>query len=883
MMNKSLRLSCLMLTITCLFGAGGAALGQSDMSAYQTYLLSGKAPALREKYDGTFLVGTAISPMWLAVDGAPAVIKKHFGSLTCENQMKADFVMDRAATLQSGDETHVSLDFTAADKVLTFAMQNGMLVRAHTLVWHSQTPRWFFTQGFSDAPDAPFVDRETMLKRMENYIRDEMNYINTAYPGVVYAWDVVNEAIEPADGHEKGYRIKNNPYYQIIGEDFIRMAFTYARRYASPEQKLFYNDYNCYDRMKIGVLRMLLGELKSEGLLDGLGLQSHIGMDSPTLTEYENALYIYSTLDIDLHITELDVSTDDGTPQGQMALAVRYKTLFSLLKRLRERAKYNITSVTLWGLTDNQSWLSKPDSPRYPLLFDEAYRCKAAFFGALLDTSIPMKNTEDAIASALEKLGMSAQRAVPAGAAGADGVLQSYKKAGHHNPVALQHFGADPWALVYGDRVYLYMTADTPIHGADGTISKNTYGNIHTLRVLSSDDMVNWTDHGEIAAAGANGAAKWAVNSWAPCAAVRQIDGKDVFFLYFADSGRGIGVLQGDSPTGPFIDPIGRPLISRATPNCASVTWLFDPAVLTDDDGRAYLYFGGGIPEGKSEAPGTARAVELSRDMTGIIGTPVVIDAPYLFEDSGINKIGDTYYYSYCTNFSVPVAQEGHLGFGRGEIVYMQSKSPLGPFSFVGSVLKNPEFFFGVGGNNHHCMFAYRDKWYIAYHTQTLERDMGISRGYRNTFVSPLYVENDRFMPVSASYSGVQQVKAFDPYARTQTETMANMAGITTKQEDEGVVIMPVRSGAFVMVEGVEFGEEGAKSLTLRYRAGEDARVELHLSTTASAPIAALTLPACTAWRTLTLPLDTPLVRCHHLYFVFRTETVELDWWQFSK
>ena len=168
-------------------------------------------------------------------------------------------------------------------------------------------------------------------------------------------------------------------------------------------------------------------------------------------------------------------------------------------------------------------------------------------------------------------------------------MTESYKGLDQTNPLMTQRFGADPYALVYDDRVYIYMTADSFEHEATGEVKENTYSRINQINVISTDDMVNFTDHGSIKAAGNQGSAKWANNSWAPAAAWKEIDGKPKFFLYFADSGRGIGVLQADSPTGPFEYPLGGPLISRETPECADVLWLFDPAVLMDDDGRAYL------------------------------------------------------------------------------------------------------------------------------------------------------------------------------------------------------------------------------------------------------------------------------------------------------
>lgn len=293
-----------------------------------------------------------------------------------------------------------------------------------------------------------------------------------------------------------------------------------------------------------------------------------------------------------------------------------------------------------------------------------------------------------------------------------------------------QRFGADPYALVYDGRVYLYMTGDTFIRDENGEVMENVYSQIDRINVISSEDLVNWTDHGTVYAAGANGAAPWGKNSWAPAAACKEIDGVMKFFLYFANGGNGIAVLEADSPTGPFTDRLGKPLISRQTPACSDVTWLFDPAVLVDDDGEAYLYFGGGIPNADMAAnPGTARVVQLGGDMQSLRGTPVVIaDVPYLFEDSGINKINGRYYYSYCSNFSIPEEQVSSLGFDKGEILVMTSTNPMGPFELVGPILKNPGWFFGLEGNNHHCMFQFMDQWYMAYHTRILEERMGICK-----------------------------------------------------------------------------------------------------------------------------------------------------------
>ena len=197
--------------------------------------------------------------------------------------------------------------------------------------------------------------------------------------------------------------------------------------------------------------------------------------------------------------------------------------------------------------------------------------------------------------------------------------------------------------MEYNGRVYVYTTNDVIEYDSDGKVTENTYAQINKINCLSSADLVNWTDHGAIPVAGTDGIAKWATCSWAPCAAHKTINGKEKFFLYFCNGGNGVSVLTADSPTRPWTESLGKALITRATPNCSDITWLFDPAVMVDDDGTGYLCFGGGVPDGKDAMPGTSRIVKLGDDMISLAGTPVTIEAPYLFEDSGIYKIGDSY------------------------------------------------------------------------------------------------------------------------------------------------------------------------------------------------------------------------------------------------
>ncbi|MCF0191480.1 MAG: family 43 glycosylhydrolase [Marinilabiliaceae bacterium] len=401
--------------------------------------------------------------------------------------------------------------------------------------------------------------------------------------------------------------------------------------------------------------------------------------------------------------------------------------------------------------------------------------------------------------------------------------LEGYKALSSHNPIYQQRFGADPYAMVYDGRVYIYMTDDIIEYDDKGEPKNNSYQAIHKINCVSSADLVNWTDHGAMNVAGSDGTCKYARCSWAPTACHKTIDGKEKFFLYFADGGNGIAVATSDSPYGPWTDPRGTGIITRDVPTCNEVPWLFDPAVLIDDDGIGYVYFGGGIPfkpgmtreqAAKNAAdPGSARVVRLADNMIELDGEPARINPPYLFEDAGANKINGKYYYSYCTNFNCPSDDPGN-----GRIAYMTSENPMGPFSFVKTVFNNPGDFFGTGGNNHHAIFEFKGQYYLAYHAQKLQDDMGLKGGYRSTHINAVSIAEDGTInDVIGDLAGVAQLEDFNPYVETEAETMAWMAGISTEYSDSLCTNMIVRNegknGAWIGLSGVNFGDKGASSV----------------------------------------------------------------------
>lgn len=392
-----------------------------------------------------------------------------------------------------------------------------------------------------------------------------------------------------------------------------------------------------------------------------------------------------------------------------------------------------------------------------------------------------------------------------------------------HNPLVVQSYGADPGVMVYNNTVYIYMTNDSQGYSENG---KNDFNKIRSLNCYSSKDMVNWTDHGTYSIAGSDGVASWANNAWAPCITYKRIGGRDKFFLYFANGSNNIGVLTADSPLGPWKDPLGHPLITYGTPGCAGIKWLFDPAVLVDSDGAGYLYFGGGVPEGQNAHPNTMRVIRLGNDMISTVDAAVPIDAPYLFEDSGINKIGNTYYYSYCSNWNCAE------GFSNAAIEYMTSESPMGPFVYRGEIMRNPgEFFPGSGGSNHHCIFEFQGSYYMAYQMKSVEiKVLGKHLGYRTTQINRIDISDGNILPLTPTMSGVAQTSPVNPYNKVQAETIFSQAGVRVVGTGDGqAVVKDIQNGDFTKIKGVNF-KKGLKTIKICVKTDTDVDVEVRES-----------------------------------------------------
>ena len=446
-------------------------------------------------------------------------------------------------------------------------------------------------------------------------------------------------------------------------------------------------------------------------------------------------------------------------------------------------------------------------------------------------------------------------------------LTNSWKIWNHRNPLFTQAFGADPYVLIYQDRLYVYMSNDTLNYSADGTEfgTPSYQNNIQGIHIVSSADLANWTDHGAVNITGPDSTNplipqnQWNSTrlihnadidrSWAPSAAWKMIGGKPQFFLYWANGGNGIGVVVADSPTGPWRAPRNELLINRSTPNCANVMYLFDPSAFVDDDGEAYLYFGGGFEAGVAvDNTGMARRVKLGADMISLAGAPETWYVPYLFEASDMKKIGGRYYFSYSTHYSMG---GNSFGLTDRDIAYMMSETdPMaaypGGFSAPAGMLTKPATQLNSADeNNHHAMFEFKGETYVVYHTQKVGEAMGTypassTRRMRSAFIDKMPINANGTIPrVQMTRKGVEQVEYLDPYLLNEAETIGIQGGIYTRPQAAAgnrTIVTGIDTGNWIAVYGVDFGTAGATQFKARVRAADTAgytgAIELRINPT---------------------------------------------------
>ncbi|MBN0042408.1 family 43 glycosylhydrolase [Cellulosimicrobium cellulans] len=489
------------------------------------------------------------------------------------------------------------------------------------------------------------------------------------------------------------------------------------------------------------------------------------------------------------------------------------------------------------------------------------------------------------------------------------------KVPGEHNPLISHKFGADGFGFVEDGRVYMYMTNDTQGYAPDpvtGVSPQINYGSINQITLISSEDLVNWTDHGEIQVAGPQGVAPFTNNSWAPGMAKKTVDGVDKYFLYYANGGGSSNVITGASPLGPWTSERDSTLIDGRTPGAEAVAWKFDPAPLVTDDG-AYLYFGGGPASTSMPAaerfnnPKNIRVIELGDDMVSTQGTAAVVDAPVAFEAAQVFERDGKYYLSYSSHFGgndFGGNQATLPGYpGGGQIGYMISDDPMSfpKETYAGVMFPNQSQFFGAGtgGNNHQSVFELDGKYYFTYHAPTLNKRINGSttQGYRSPHIQELTFNADgTVQQVVGDYAGVDQVKDLDPFRVIEAETFAWQQGLATAKVDGGsaqfgtqapnLVVRDVDDGDWSALSSVDFGD-GAASVTARVKPlVEGATVEVRLDDREGAVVGTLDLDTPVGeWADVTAALE-GVSGVHDVYFTFvgpaGVDLVEVDTWEFA-
>ena len=381
MKRRNISLLTLLMLLLCSanVNAQGPRFGQPEMPG-----------GMKDSYKDYFAIGVAVNQRNVSNPDQIALIKKEFNSITAENDMKPGEIHPQEGVW----------NFERADKIANFCRENGIKLRGHCLCWHSQFADWMFT----DKKGKP-VKKEVFYERLREHIHTVVN----RYKDIVYAWDVVNEAM--ADDGRSWPGREQSPYrqsrhFQLCGDEFIAKAFQFARE-ADPNALLFYNDYSCVDEGKRERIYNMVKKMKDAGVpIDGIGMQGHYNIYFPSEEQLEKAIVRFKELVNHIHITELDLRMNQemggqlqGFSRGEAKPVPGYmNTLqtdqYARLFKVFRKHKDVIDCVTFWNLGDRDSWLGVNN---HPLPFDENYRPKACYrairnFDPALDNAIPKED-----------------------------------------------------------------------------------------------------------------------------------------------------------------------------------------------------------------------------------------------------------------------------------------------------------------------------------------------------------------------------------------------------------------------------------------------------------------------------------------------------------
>ena len=368
--------------------------GQAEAEEADDFVKEARLCDMAQKYG--FKVGACISFNQVNRSGYIKLLTDDFNTTTATNEFKAYSLLNQRKSMEAGVPT---MSYGQADTIARLAQEKGLGIRGHVLVWDAYMTEWFFREGFRS--DGAIVGKEEMEKRLKHYIEDVVTHFETEFPGVVYCWDVVNEAV--ADGAnewvtDNDYHLRKtrgggpNMFYATMGEDYVKFAFKCAHdtvQKVNPNIKLFYNDYNTfYQDKRDAIIRMIKYINKEEKLCDGVGMQGYIGgygqqsgcMNGNDLSLIKTAIKMYSDLGIEVQLTEVAVRNYDKTQMDKHAKF--YGNLFrAVIAACNEGA--NFTGFTIWGICDNPN-LPKSDysykmNGPYCGMFDATYTPKKAY------------------------------------------------------------------------------------------------------------------------------------------------------------------------------------------------------------------------------------------------------------------------------------------------------------------------------------------------------------------------------------------------------------------------------------------------------------------------------------------------------------------------
>ncbi len=456
------------------------------------------------------------------------------------------------------------------------------------------------------------------------------------------------------------------------------------------------------------------------------------------------------------------------------------------------------------------------------------------------------------------------------------------------NPISGSIFCADPTAVEYEGRLYVYGTNDTQQAEQD---TVNDYDQIRSLVVFSTDDMVNWVYHGRIET---GEIAPWIYNSWAPSVVSRvEDDGLTHFYLYFSNNGNGVGVITSTDPVTGWTDPLGEPLVYQGMPDLENCPAPFDPGVCIDENGTGWLSFGGGVAAdgGGKVHSNVPKIVRLGEDMLSFDSEFVSIDAPYFFEASELNYIDGTYYYTYNTDWQTRGAGWDYEGISAPptcSMAYLTTKTPLDPDSWE----YRGAYFYNSGqnekgesgmrwGNNHTHFCEYQGTNYILHHTLLLEELTGGTAGFRSLMVDylPMDKATGEIPMTAATRQGVSQIKLLDPYAENSGAVMFTSADIGYT-EGAHPAAKSSSDGAWIYVRGADFGYGAAEFIAEVKGKG---RIEVRLDDLANEAVAFVEFDNDDYAKVRSSEFSQFDGRNHNIYLVFSDADIELKSWKFTK